>query len=184
VSVRPPQDTVLHALRMCLRHPHRNLVLAWSWKAATVSAFVRALVFLFSNRHDGRHDAVKAMLVEAGYSIVASGLMGALTQRMRATRPLWLTALLVWIAMPVAMVAGEAGAHHLFRTPHVRSGLVSSFLLAAVASGYTWFAMRRGTLLQGVGDDSLRHDVKLLPRITLDFALWPFQKVRQWIRPR
>lgn len=184
VSPQAPHDTVLHALEDSVRHPRTNVLLAWSWKAAIVGALVRALVFLFSNRANGRHDAVKAMLVEAGFSLFACGLLGALTQRMRDTRPLWLTVLVIWVAMPVTMVAGEGWVHHVFQTPHVRAGLASSLLLAAVASGFTWYAMRRGTLLQGIGDDSILHDLRLLPRILWDFVTWPLHKLEEARRRR
>jgi hypothetical protein len=169
-----PHDTPLDALLDCVRHPYRNLVRVWNWKVGMLSALTRALVFLFSNRH---HGAVKAMLVEAAYSIFASGVLGALQQRLRGTRPLWMTTLMVWIALPLAMVAGEAGVHHLVQTQHVRAGLMASLVIAAFASGFTWFAMRRGTLLQGVGDDSVQHDVKLLPRVVFDFVAWPVRRL-------
>ena len=151
--------------------------MAWSWKTAAMSAFFRALIFLFANRHAGEKNALTAGLVEAVFAIFASGLLGAVTQRLRDARPLWATALVVWLGMPGLMTVAQWYVHLHFATVHMRAGLISSFVFASVASGFTWFAMRRGALLMGAGDDSLKHDVQTLPRVILEFVLWPVKRL-------
>ena len=174
-----PRDGVGAALMDSAAHPGRNVFCAWSWKTAALSAVVRALIFLSANRHsDARHAAVTGV-AEALYSLVAAGLVGALTQRLRFARPLWAAAGIVWVLMPAAMVAAELKLHRLVHTPHVRVGLAVSLAIASVSSGFTWFAMRRGVLLQGIGDDSLAHDLRALPRVLLEFVGWPVERLRR-----
>jgi len=173
-----PHDRLGHALLDCVRRPHRALLRAWSWKTAAMSAFFRAMIFLFANRHAGEKNALTAGLVEAVFAIFASGLLGAVTQRLRDARPLWATALVVWLGMPGLMTVAQWAVHRQFATAHLAAGLISSFVFAAVASGFTWYAMRRGVLLTGVGGDTVSHDAKTLPRVILDFVLWPVRRSR------
>ena len=147
-----------------------------------MSAFFRALIFLITNRHAGERNAIVAGLVEAVFAIFASGLLGAVTQRLRDTRPLWATELVVWLGMPALMTGAQWYVHRHFATQHLRTGLITSFLFASIASGFTWYAMRRGALLMNVGEDSLTHDVKTLPRIILDFVLWPVRAVKSQLQ--
>ena len=154
-----------------LRHPIRTIVPPWSWKAAAFSALLRALAFFATNLRSGEREATKAMLVEAVFAIFASGLVGAISQRLRDAEPLWATALLVWAGLPGVLLLGQAGVHHLAGTPHLSGGLFVSFLLASVASAFTWYAMRHGAMLGGADQTTIRHDVGALPGISLDFVL-------------
>jgi hypothetical protein len=94
------------------------------------------------------------MLAEAAFAVVAAGLMGAVTQRLRAARPVWATALVVWIALPAAMLAAQFGWHRAMGTPHVRTGLIISFCFAAISTGFNWYAMRRSVMLAGTQNAS------------------------------
>lgn len=172
-------EPLSHALGDVLRHPLRTLFAAWNWKSATISALIRALIFLFTNLHGGRHSAVHASLLEAAFAIVASGLMGAITQRVRDARPVWATAVTVWFAVPALMSAAQFAVHHLGATQHVRTGLIASFVFASLASGFTWFAMRRGTLLAGADTSHVAHDVRHMPRVLADFLLAAPRAVRE-----
>jgi hypothetical protein len=159
------------ALLDFLRHPLANLIETWNWKAAAISAMIRGAIFLITNLRSGSHRAVRAMLVEVVFAIFAAGIMGAMTQRLRSTRPIAATALIVWLAMPAGMLAAEAAVHHLFGTPHLRVGLTASFALASVASGFGWFAQRRGIMLAGCAKDTVANDLRALPGVAVDFML-------------
>jgi hypothetical protein len=174
----PPQtaeEPLGAALMDLLCHPLANLVETWNWKAAALSAMIRAAIFLVANLRAGGHRAFRAMVVEGVFAILASGVMGAITQRLRCARPIVATGVVVWLAMPAAMVAVEAAVHHIFATPHLRVGLTLSFLLASVASGFGWFAQRRGVLLAGSAQDSVVHDLRALPGVVLDFFATPLR---------
>jgi hypothetical protein len=172
----PPASTVQEedlksALRQLLRHPVRTLAPVWSWKSAAVSALLRASTFFATNLRAGDARAVRAALVEAVFAIFAAGTMGAISQRLRLARPAWMTALVVWLAMPMAMLLLQFGVHKLAGTPHMGTGLLVSFCFAAVASSFSWYAMRHGALLGGDAQTSLTHDARHLPRILLNYVL-------------
>jgi hypothetical protein len=161
------------AISQLLLRPRSTLFAAWSWKAASISAMLRAATFFATNLRAGSHKAVRAMLVEAAFAIFASGLMGAVSQRLRSAQPVWATALVVWLGLPVAMFLAQFEVHHLAGTPHINTGLIASFCFAAIASAFSWYAMRRGILLGGADSTSVAHDARHLPRILLDFVLIP-----------
>ena len=154
-----------------LRHPLRSIVPPWSWKAAAFSATLRALTFFATNLKSGQHVALRAMWVEAAYAIVATGLAGAISQQLRRTRPLWATLMVVLVGLPGVFVVGQAIVHNVAHTPRVAGGLIASFLLTALSSGFSWYAMRHGAMLGGVDDTTIQHDLKSLPGIALSFLL-------------
>lgn len=159
------------ALLAMLKNPVRTLVPPWSWKAAAFSAVLRALAFFATNLRSGSREATKAMLIEGVFAVFASGLVGAISQRLRDAQPLWATALVVWLGLPGLLLLGQAEVHHLARTPHLGGGLLLSFCLAAGASAFTWYAMRHGAMLGGADATTFAGDMRSLPGITLDFLL-------------
>jgi hypothetical protein len=165
------QINLTAALWEMARNPFAMLVTRWNWKSAVISAMLRATIFFATNRRAGNQSAIHAMLAEAVFAIFAAGLMGAATQRVRATRPIWATALVIWLALPAVMLAAQFGWHRALGTPHVRTGLIVSFCFAAISTGFNWFAMRRGVMLAGTQDASFAGDLRALPQVILDFVL-------------
>jgi hypothetical protein len=159
------------ALLDMLRSPIKTLVPPWSWKAAAFSAVVRAAAFFGTNLRAGRYEATKAMIVEAVFAIFAGGLIGAISQHLRRAKPLWVTALLVCAGLPAIMILAQLGVHHIARTPHQSGGVITSFFLAGIAAAYVWYAMRRGAMLGGSDETTIRNDLRSLPRISVDFLL-------------
>jgi hypothetical protein len=154
-----------------IKNPIRSIVPPWSWKAAVFSATLRALTFFVTNLKSGQSLALRAMWVEAVYAIFAAGLAGAISQQLRRTKPLWGTLLVVLVALPGIFVIGQAGIHALAHTPRIAGGLIASYFLTSLSSGFSWYAMRHGAMLGGVDDTSIRHDLKALPAIGLGFVL-------------
>lgn len=150
-----------------LRRP-LTLVRDWNWKAAAFSAMLRGLLFFLTNLHAGRARAGRALLVEMVYATFAAGLAGAATQRLRHAVPRAATAAVVWLALPLLMLAAQAAVHHAMGTPHLRAGLIASFVFAAFATGFNWFAMGRGAFVTGEGR-SFGRDLLLAPRLILQF---------------
>jgi hypothetical protein len=167
-----------------VRRPVRTLMPVWSWKSAGISALLRATTFFATNLKAGEFDAVRAGLVEAVFAVFAAGVMGAVSQRLRLAVPAWKTAVVVWLAMPLAMLLAQFGVHTLARTPHLGTGLVASFCFAAVASSFSWYAMRNGALLGGDAETSLAHDMRHLPRIVLGYLMVVPRAVWRGLRSR
>ncbi len=111
------------------------------------------------------------MLVEAVFAIFAGGLVGAISQQLRRAKPLWATALLVWMGLPGAMLLVQLFVHELVGTPHLGTGLLLSFCFASICSAFTWYAMRQGAMLGGIDQTTIRHDFRAFPGIMLGFLL-------------
>lgn len=159
------------ALGEILRRPLPVLIESWNWKSASVSALIRGVIFLTTNLRAGGHRAVRAMIVESLFAILVAGVMGGVTQRLRDARPIAATALVIWLLLPACMVSAEAAVHLAFRTPHMKAGLISSFVMASVSSGFSWFAQRRGVLISGRNQASAAQDLRRIPALILDFLL-------------
>jgi hypothetical protein len=154
-----------------IKNPIRSIVPPWSWKAAVFSATLRALTFFVTNLKSGQRMALRAMWVEAVYAIFAAGLAGAISQQLRRTKPLWGTLLVVLVGLPGIFVIGQAGIHAIAHTPRIAGGLIASFVLTSLSSGFSWYAMRHGAMLGGVDDTTIPHDLKALPAIGMGFVL-------------
>ncbi len=157
------------AMRQMARHPLR-LLREWNWKAATTSALLRAGMFFAVNLRSGKQGAVRAMLVEAAYATVAAGLAGAVTQRLRHAEPRGRTAVVVWLLLPTLILSAQAAVHHAMGTPRLRNSMIASFVFAAFATGFNWFAMSRGAFITGE-DRSFARDLLLLPKLIVQFLL-------------
>ncbi|MEZ2348274.1 hypothetical protein [Terriglobus sp. RCC_193] len=166
-----PLDRVLAEM---LRHP-LALLRGWNWKAASFSAILRSLFFLFANLHGTHHAAAKAMLTEFVYGTFAAGVAGAVIQRLRHTEPVRKTALVVWLVIPLVLLAAQASVHRMMGTQHVRTGLIASFIFASFASGFNWFAMRHGAFVMGERR-SFAHDLLLVPGLIGQFLFTPLQR--------
>jgi hypothetical protein len=169
------QDPALfNALAAVLRNPFLALIEGFNWKTATLSAILRALMFFFTNLRSGHQLALRATLVEAVYATCASGIFGALTQRLRNAQPAWLTGLVLWLGVPATLLTAQFFVHRAFGTPQLKASMIGSFCFAAIGTGFNWFAMRQGALLvggqrSGAARTSFAEDLKALPRI-----IWAF----------
>jgi hypothetical protein len=175
-------DSLAEALLDILRRPVTNLLAAWNWKAACISVLIRASLFFATNLRSGGGSALRASLVEAGFAVLVAGVLASVTQRLRATRPVWATGLVVWLAIPLLLLAVQSAVHHAFGTPHMKAGLIASFCMASVGSGFNWFAQRRGFLVTGEG--ARDGDFQALPGVIVDFVLAGPRAVRQWVKRR
>jgi len=172
----PPTTDLGQALLDLILSPRTTLWRAWSWKAAILSALFRAGMFFLTNLQEGDRKAIHAFLVEAVFAIFATGIMGAVSQHLRNARPLWATATVVWIAMPAVSTIAQFAVHRAAKTPHLGTGIVLTFFLSAIASSFSWYAMKNGALLGGADQTTLEHDLKSLPKITLNYLRAPFRR--------
>ncbi len=149
------------------------LAAGFNWKMAVWSAVLRGVMFFATNLRAGHSAALRATWVEAVYALVSMGVLGAATERIRDLRPAWLTAVMVWAAMPVLTLMGEFEVHMAFGTPRMKTSMIASFCLAAVGSGFSWFAMRRGAFLVGevgVREPSFMDDLRQVPMLVWEFV--------------
>jgi hypothetical protein len=113
----PPWDDLYSALRDIVYRPVKPLVPPWSWKAAALSALLRGIAFFVANLRSGHQHALQAMMVEAIFAIFAAGLIGAVSQRLRASQPVREAAAIVCLGLPALMVMAQLGVHRAAHTP-------------------------------------------------------------------
>jgi len=176
-----PEEALSAALLDIVKRPAKNLLTAWNWKTAAISVFIRAVLLFATNLRSGCRSALRASLVEAVFAIFAAGLLGSVIQRVRDARPVWATGLTVWLGVPVVLLTIQSAVHHAFGTPHIKTGLIVSFIMAAFGSGFNWYAQRRGVLVTGL--ESQGGDLKKMPRVIFDFLLVLPRKVSLFFGP-
>lgn len=174
IAMSNPSVPLSRVLTEILRHP-LALLRGWNWKAASFSAILRSFFFLFSNLHGAHHAAAKAMLTEFVYGTFAAGVAGAVIQRLRHAEPIRKTAIVVWLGVPLVLLTAQASVHRVMGTQHVRTGLIASFIFASFASGFNWFAMRRGAFVIGE-QRSFARDLLLAPKLIAQFLFTPLQR--------
>lgn len=148
------------------------LAAGFNWKMALLSATLRGGMFFLTNLRSGHVAALRATWVEAAYALISMGLLGAATERIKDARPAWLTAVMVWAVMPALTLLGEFEVHLAFGTPRMKTSMIASFCVAAIGSGFSWFAMRRGAFLVGEPgiEESFSDDLRAVPMLVWEFV--------------
>ena len=160
---------------MMASHPFLIFVRGWHWKAAALSAFLRALVFYFTNRSAGARAAWTALGVEFAYRIATSGFFGSLIQVLSRVEPRRVSAIAVLLVIPVSNQGLDAFVHWWQGTPKLGRSLLIASLITVWATLFNWYAMRQGTFVVGHGERGFGEDMRSLPKL-----LWHF--TFGWIR--
>jgi hypothetical protein len=166
----PP--SVFQVLRDLAIHPIERIVRRWNWKSAYLSSIVRGLIFFCANLAAGPHAALAALLTELTFRGIASGFYGALTEAFRYVEPEWAAALVAMILLPMAGHSVEFLVHFLRGTAKLKVGMIASICFTAVSTAFNLYAMRRGALITGEGQQTLGRDMKRMPQLIAGFLVW------------
>jgi hypothetical protein len=145
-----------------LRHPVRTLVVRWNWKAALLSALIRATIFFLTNLVAGWHAAVLRS--------ATSGFYGGVTEAFSAASPLWAAMTVSVIGLPLLSHSLELLVHWLRGTPNLLLSVGVSMSFTAVSSAFNLYAMRQGVLTTGHGSKSLLEDLGQVPALLFSFV--------------
>lgn len=167
--------TLSEAIRTVRDHPVQLFLRQWNWKAAALSAFLRAIVFFFTNRSAGTRAAWTAVGVEFAYRIVTSGFFGSLIQLLSRVEPRRVSMVAVLLVLPATNQGLDALVHWWQGTPRLGLSLLIASSITVWASLFNWYAMREGTFLVGHGQRAFHEDMRSLPAL-----LWRF--TFGWIR--
>lgn len=163
-----------------LRHPLEMLILRWNWKAALLSALLRAPIVFFSYffAKDGLKMAVGAVIALSVYRLMFGGVAGAIIQSFSKVEPPWHAV----VTIPVVL----ATLSHLVEyfvlkiidffqgSDGTNRALLFSVLMSVISAIFNLFAMRRGILL--VKDEtrqSIWRDLGHMPWLFLEFISFP-----------
>ena len=166
----PESPTVPIVLANLCRHPVRNILLRWNWKAALLSSLLRASIFFFVNLVAGWHAAIGAMSVELGLRLITSGFYGAITESLGAAQPAWVATSAAMILLPCMNHSLEFVVHWIHGTPKLALSIVTSMIFTAVSTAFNLYAMQRGVLTVGEGSRSLGHDLCRIPGLLCGFV--------------
>lgn len=162
-------STVADALLSLFRHPVKNLLRQWNWKASVLSALTRGALFFFTNVSAGMAAALGAMAIECLFYIVVAGFYGAATQTFRRARPHWLATLVIMVLMPAFNHTLEFTLHWASGTRKLTASIIASVCFSMLSACFHLFAMRRGAFIVGAERQTLMEDFRQLPRILFDF---------------
>jgi hypothetical protein len=160
------------------------IVRPWNWKAAVLSSSVRALIFFAANLPAGAHAALAALVTELAFRGVASGFYGALTEAFRFAEPEWAASLVAMILLPLTGHSVEFAIHLLRGTVKLRASIIASVCFTAVSTLFNLYAMRRGALITGEGQQTLGSDMKRMPRLVAGFLIFGPLAARRLIARR
>jgi len=171
--------TVSQALRQLVAHPFEMLIAKWNWKSSLFSSTLRALVFLCANLTAGWRAATGAMLAEFIYRGISAGFYGAITQSLKDAEPAWAAGVVAMVLLPLVSHSIELSVHILRGTPKIITSIIASVCFTAVSTLFNLYAMRRGALVVGAGSDTVKSDLKRVPRLIGGFLaagpLWLIQ---------
>ena len=141
----------------------------WNWKAAVLSAVYRAPIFLLTSLRAGWRVAISAMFAETAFRVVTSGFYGALTQVIRRLEPPWVSIVIILVVAPAAVQLLELMVHFFSHTPNLKTGVILSTVMTALASLFNWYSMRQGAMLTGHEARPFSADLKRFPNLVYGF---------------
>jgi hypothetical protein len=142
----------------------------WNWKSAILSVTLRTPLFFAAAISAGLGAAAAAAGTDVAFRAIMAGFCGAITQRLRHTRPPWIGTLAVMVLVPLLSHGVEALVHWRAGTPHFTVALAASMSLTVVTTTFDLYAMRRGVLIAGAGGASLTDDLIRLPGLVVGFG--------------
>ena len=185
----PTPHRVIDVFRELLRHPFTTMVLRWNWKAAVLSALLRAPIFFtaYAFKKEGITVAIGAMIAQMLCRIVFGGVNGSIIQSFSKVEPAWHAVLTVPIILATFSHLVEFVVQTIYDEYTGVQGkgkaIAVSILISAISAIFNLFAMRRGALL--VKDESeqpLWRDLKRMPWLAFEFIsfplIWTWRKSR------
>jgi hypothetical protein len=162
-----PRHTLREMVRHVARDPIRFFVIEWNWKSALMSSICRATLFLIVNLPAGLIPGLRAMLTEFVFRGTVSGVLGSLTQAFSRAKHPWVALLL----LPTLGHTAEFLVHRAAGTPLLAKSIAASVAFSMLTTAFNLFAMRRGVLVVGADEQSLRADLRRLPGLIAAFLL-------------
>jgi len=181
---------MLDVVKYLVRHPIEMLVLRWNWKAAVLSALLRAPIFFFTYifKKDGLKLAVGAAIVQSIFRIIFGGVNGAIIQSFSKVEPAWHAVLTI----PLVLAAFSHILEFLISSVYDQqtgvngktNAIAASILISAISAVFNLFAMRRGALLvKDESGQSIWRDLKRMPWLAFEFLsfplIWTWRKSRK-----
>lgn len=176
----PLPDRVADVFRILFAHPIRMLVLRWNWKAAFLSALLRAPIFFFTYlfKKDGLKLAVGAAIAQSLFRFAFGGINGAIIQSFSKVEPAWHAVLTVPLVLAAFSHLMEFVVQTMYDNQTGVNGkgkaITVSVIISIISAVFNLFAMRRGVLLvKDESEQSIWRDLRRMPWLALEFISFP-----------
>ena len=171
---------VSDVFRYLIKHPLETTVLRWNWKAAVLSAMLRAPIFFvtYISKKDGLKLAIGAAIAQSIFRFIFGGVNGAIIQAFSKVEPAWHAILTVPLVLAAFSHVIEFVVQTLYdnqtRADRKGKAIAVSILISAISAVFNLFAMRRGALLvKDESQQSIWRDLKRMPWLAFEFLSFP-----------
>jgi hypothetical protein len=145
----------------------------WNWKCALLSATARSIVYLAAIARSGVTGGISIILVEIVYVTLTAGIYAGVQQRALQFRPRILGNLSIVLGVPMLAQLVDWLAHRVTGAVAPGSANLAVCIFAAVSALFHLHVMRRGAFLTGSKSQTLRDDLRSMPRLIAAFVLLP-----------
>ncbi|MEP6850828.1 MAG: hypothetical protein ABI999_18360 [Acidobacteriota bacterium] len=180
---------VIDVFRELVRHPLRAVIFRWNWKAAVLSALLRAPIFFFTYilKKEGLKIAIGAAIAQSIFRFIFGGVNGSIIQTFSKVEPAWHAVLTVPIILAIFSHLVEFSVQTLYDNQAGVNGkgkaITVSVIVSAISAIFNLFAMRRGALLvKDESQQSIWRDLKRMPWLAFEFISFPL--IWTWRRSR
>ena len=159
------------AIALVARNPLKWLVRHWNWKAACLSAIVRASIFFSVNLTANWESAVSAALTELVYRAPMVGTLASVSQSFRRVQPAWKASAAMMVALPAMGHGIEFAVHSLRGTVRLYESVAASIAFSMFSCVVSYLLHRRDVLIVGHGARPFLVDLGQLPGELFDLLL-------------
>lgn len=174
-----------------LRHPVKAMILRWNWKAASLSALLRASIYLGAYVRHSVAEAVGVTIALSVFRFIFGGVNGAIIQSYRRVQPAWHAVLTVPLLLAALSHLMEfvvlTGYDAVFGSIPKKNAILISIVVSIISAIFNLFAMRRGALI--VRDESMQsfwRDLIRMPWLIFEFIsfplVWTYKRKRAKVR--
>lgn len=175
-----PKTTVRAVTAELFKHPLDTLFWRWNWKAAVLSAVMRAPIFFaaYLAQKQGLWIAFCAMIAQFIFRTIFGGANGAIIQSYSRVEPAWHAVLTIPLVLAAYSHLVEIAVQIVFDSVTGTEGksraIQVSILISVISAVFNLFAMRRGALLvKDESGQSIWRDLWRMPWIALEFISFP-----------
>lgn len=190
-STFPTSTRLSEITRFLLRHPLESMVRRWNWKAASLSALLRASIYLTAYMRKGMAEAIGVTIALSIFRFLFGGVNGAIIQSYRRVQPAWHAVLTVPLFLAALSHLMEfivlSGYETAFGAVGKKNAIIFSVIVSIISAIFNLFAMRRGVLI--VKDETMQsfwRDLVRMPWLIFEFIsfplIWTYKRKRDRIR--
>jgi hypothetical protein len=154
----------------------------WNWKAALVTAVIRAGACMAALWHSPVHAREHFGAVEAAYVLLTSGIFSAWQQQALDVKPRRLSWAIVVLVIPLGSLAADSALHVWLDHGNMRALGMGALIATLISAMFHWHLMQNGAMLVGEKSRTLADDMKQMPRLIATFVWNPIRSFADSLR--